>query len=277
MGDPSLLEVRVEPFAELGTVVGEHTGDGHTEATQFADHQVEEPFRDVGVRRAEEHVADRPPRGGVDGGELPDRSDAFEVADVEAVQGDQVTGSGGEVTEPERPGPGIINDETARRRGQLRQRGDALTAMTQTMATQDLLCSTRRDLETAKPKVMGVATSSESGTHHRFREQFVDHPRRGLVRHRWRPATLGHQRVETVRLSSSRPPVIRRARDPERATRLRHIRLAGTFHHPNTTMVNDLLWGHGGGLLWLFGRNQRVHRRGHHVVDLQPQPVNRKP
>ena len=38
----------------------------------------------------------------MDRGELPDLPDAFQVADVEAVQCDQVTGAGGEVTEPER-------------------------------------------------------------------------------------------------------------------------------------------------------------------------------
>ena len=106
MGDRAGLEMGVEGVAELGAVVSEDAGDVHTEATEFADHQVEEPFRDVGVRRSEEHVADRPAGGGVDRGELPDLPDAFEVPDVEAVQGHQVTGTGREVTEPEGSLPG---------------------------------------------------------------------------------------------------------------------------------------------------------------------------
>ena len=58
-----------------------------------------------GVGRSEEHVHHREAGRGVHRGELPHRSDTFEVADVEAVEGDQVTGTGGEVTEPERGRP----------------------------------------------------------------------------------------------------------------------------------------------------------------------------
>ena len=77
----------------------------HAETTELADHPVEEPGGDVGVGGAEEHVTDRPAGRGVDRGELPHLPDAFEVPDVEAVQGDQVTGTGREVTEPERAAP----------------------------------------------------------------------------------------------------------------------------------------------------------------------------
>ena len=71
--------------------------------------------------RPDEHLADRPAGRGVDGGELPDRADAFEFADEEAVQGDQVTGPGGEVTEPERPLERVLGHQTAGRGGELRE------------------------------------------------------------------------------------------------------------------------------------------------------------
>jgi hypothetical protein len=79
MRDLELLEMGIESGAELGSVVGEDTGDGHPQTTQFSDHAVEEPFRDVGVGRAEEHFADRPAGRGVDRGELPHFPHAFEV------------------------------------------------------------------------------------------------------------------------------------------------------------------------------------------------------
>src|SRR3954468_22029071 len=145
MDDLELGEMRVERCAELGSVVGEDTSDSNAEATQFADHEVEKPFRDVGVRRAEEHLADRPAGRGVDRGELPDLPDTFEVPDVEAVQGDQVTGAGREVTEPERAALRVVGHETGGRRGQLGERRNTFTSPAEVVTGQDLLHPTRRD------------------------------------------------------------------------------------------------------------------------------------
>ena len=67
---------------------------------------------------ADDQFGDRPAGGGVDSGELVDSADAFEFADVETVEGDQVAGPGGEVAEPGRFGfDHGLGDET-------RQRGD---------------------------------------------------------------------------------------------------------------------------------------------------------
>ena len=44
VGDAQLGESGVERGAELGSVVGQHSGDGDAEATQFGDHPAEEPF-----------------------------------------------------------------------------------------------------------------------------------------------------------------------------------------------------------------------------------------
>ena len=76
MGDLECFEVGVERGAELGSVVGQDTGHPDPETTQFGDHPVEEPFRDLSVGRAEEHFADRPAGRGIDRGELPDLPDA---------------------------------------------------------------------------------------------------------------------------------------------------------------------------------------------------------
>ncbi len=135
----------VESGPEFGTVVGEHPGDVNAKATQFADRQVDEAGCDVGVGRAEEHVADRVAGRGVDRGELPDLPDSFEVPDVEAVQGDQVTGPGREMAEPERALSSVVGDQTSGRCGQLRERTDALTTPAEAVTAQDLLHATRRD------------------------------------------------------------------------------------------------------------------------------------
>ena len=95
---------------------------------------------------------DRPAGRGVDRGELPDRPDAFEVPDVEAVQGDQVTGTGREVTEPERAVSGVVGDQTGRRGGQLGERRDALTTPTEPVTVQDLLHPTRARSRNPRPQ-----------------------------------------------------------------------------------------------------------------------------
>ena len=199
---PRVVEVGIETGAELGTVVGEYAGDVDAEATKFGDHTVEEPGRDLGVRWAEEHFADRPSSRGVDRGELPHRPDTFEVPDIEAVQRDQVTRPGREVTEPERALPGIVSDETGRRCGQLCECPDALTTPTEAMTTEDLLDPTRRDLNPAGRTARRRNDELPMSDALRLRRELVDHPRRGLVRHRRRSTPLGHQGLEHHRLST---------------------------------------------------------------------------
>jgi hypothetical protein len=61
-----------------------------------------------------DQAGDRVAGVGVDGGELPDRADAVELADIEGVQGDQVAGPGGEVAEPERAVLGWAGEDAGR-------------------------------------------------------------------------------------------------------------------------------------------------------------------
>jgi hypothetical protein len=94
----------------------------------------------------------------------------------------------------------------------------------------------------------------------------------GRGRHHRRAAPLGQQRGQAVPLGAAGPTIAGRARDPEGAAGLGHAGLAGPVQDLDTPVVDDLCWGHGGGLLRLFGRNQRVHQP-HPQWDLQPQPV----
>jgi hypothetical protein len=77
--------------------------------------------------------------GGVDRGELPDRADAPGLADLEGVQGDQVTGAGGKVAEPERPLLGRGGQDAGGGRGQLRQGGHPLGPSPEPVAPQELV------------------------------------------------------------------------------------------------------------------------------------------
>jgi hypothetical protein len=104
------------------------------------------------------------------------------------------------VTEPERALAGIVNDEAGGRGAELREYPHALTPPAEAMTPQDLLHPTRRDHEPSLGEVMRVAASSQGGAHHRFGEDFVDHPRRGLV---------------NAKSRSRRPVRVRKKRAPE--------------------------------------------------------------
>jgi len=61
------------------------------------------------------------------------------LADIEGVQGDQITRPGGEVAEPERAILGLGGHEAGGGRGQLGQRGHPLGPSAEPMAAQKLL------------------------------------------------------------------------------------------------------------------------------------------
>src|SRR6266536_4328027 len=85
----------------FGAVIGQHSLHGDSVAPVAADGGLDEAGGDWAVGGAQGYHPVRPACGGVDGGELVHLADAFEVADVEAVEGDEVAGPGGEVAEPE--------------------------------------------------------------------------------------------------------------------------------------------------------------------------------
>jgi hypothetical protein len=84
------LEMLGEGLAnELWTVVAEHPGELGPDLGQAFGEVVDEAGRVSGRLVPGDQAGDRVAGGGVDGGELPDRPDAFELADIEGVQGDQ--------------------------------------------------------------------------------------------------------------------------------------------------------------------------------------------
>jgi hypothetical protein len=103
LADAELLEVAGERLAgELRAVVGEDSGELGPDAGQARGDVVDEAGGVPGRLVPGDQGTDPIAGGGIDRGELPDRPDALELADIEGVQGDQVTGAGGEVAEPER-------------------------------------------------------------------------------------------------------------------------------------------------------------------------------
>jgi hypothetical protein len=103
LADGELLEMTGERRAgELWAVVGQDRAKLDPDAGQAFGDVVDEAGGVPGRLVSGDQRADRLAGGGVDGGELPDRADALELADIEGVQGDQVARVGGEVAEPER-------------------------------------------------------------------------------------------------------------------------------------------------------------------------------
>src|SRR3954471_6328472 len=102
MDQPKLTGAGGEcPAGELRPVVAEHSCEGDAVLAQRLLQVVEERGRDGGGLVADDQLDQRDPGRDVDRGELPDRADALESADVEGVQRDDLTRRGGEQAEPE--------------------------------------------------------------------------------------------------------------------------------------------------------------------------------
>ena len=96
VGEAEVGEVGPEPVAVYSGPLSVSTArTGPAQAPEAALDVVDEAAGVLGGDGAEDDLDDRPAGGGVDGGELVHLADAFEVADVEAVDGDQVAGAGG--------------------------------------------------------------------------------------------------------------------------------------------------------------------------------------
>ena len=88
---------------ELWTVVAQHRGQFRPDLGQAFGDVVDKGGSVSGRLVPGDQPGDHIAGGGVDRGELPDRPDAFELADIEGIQSDQIAGSGGEVAEPKGP------------------------------------------------------------------------------------------------------------------------------------------------------------------------------
>ena len=156
--------------------------------------------------------------------------------------------------------------------------GDALVSPTHLMVDQQLLHRRLGHHIAAIREPISELTATQGGLGHRDGQQLVQNMGRGRVR-QLRPApSLGHERLEPVALSDAAPLIERLARDPERPARRGHVAgLGRVLQHAHAPLVDDLVMGHGDGLPVLCGRNTRSITGPTQLVDLQPQPTDRKP
>jgi len=134
---------------------------------------------------------DRVAGGSVDRGELPDRPDAFELADIEGVQGDQIARAGGEVAEPERPLLGRSSQDAGRRGGELGEGGHPLGTAAELVTPEDLLDTRGRQAHPAVGQVVDQALRADGGAGNGLGQHGFDLVGRGRGWHHWRPAVLG--------------------------------------------------------------------------------------
>ena len=140
LADTEVLKVAGERLAdELGAVVGQHPGELGADAGQPLGDVVDEAGRIPSRLVPGDQGADGIAGGGVHGGQLPDRPNTFELADLEGVQGDQITGAGGEVAEPKRALLGVDGEDAGGGGSELGQGGHPLGAAAEPMAPQELL------------------------------------------------------------------------------------------------------------------------------------------
>ena len=127
------------PPGELWPIVCEHALELGADGAQRGPDLGEEPGSDGGALVADDEPRDRPAGGDVDGGELVDRTDAFELAYVEGVQTDQLTWAGGGQTEPVGPILGGVGQQPRFRGGDRSKGRNALPPRAQPMMPQHLL------------------------------------------------------------------------------------------------------------------------------------------
>ena len=124
---------------------------------------------------------------------------------------------------------------------------------------------------------VGVLATANGGLDHGQGQQGLDDMGGGGFGHLGRPALLGHQGVQAVAVGHALPLVVAGAGDAEDPAGLGHIaRALGVVQHGEASLVDDLCWGHGDGLLGsVMGTTESIAGplKG---VDVQPQPSDRK-
>lgn len=88
--DPEAAAGRVEGALELAAAVREGAFHAPASPLEVVDNLVEEASGHLGARVAEEELRERIGGRRVAGGDLPDAAYALEIADVEAVEADQL-------------------------------------------------------------------------------------------------------------------------------------------------------------------------------------------
>jgi hypothetical protein len=139
------------------------------------------------------------------------------LADREGVQGDQVTGAGGEVAEPKPAILSVGGHDPGGCRGQLGQGSDPLGAAAEPVATQELVDPRRRQTHPTIGEVADQLAGAQGRPGDRLSEHCLDLVGWGGGRHHRWPAALGQQRGQPVALGATGPAVGGRAGDPEGA------------------------------------------------------------
>jgi hypothetical protein len=178
----------------LGSVIGEHITNTDSEATHCLGDVVDEADRVGGGDGPDDQFHDRPAGAGVDGGELIHLPDAFEVADVEAVEGNQVTGMASPVTEPERFRL-VLGDwfgDDPRERGQRGGTSDTLATPAHAVIVEDALHRRLANLIAELVKAISELATPDRRLDHRDSQQISYDVSRGLMIVLGRRRSLGH-------------------------------------------------------------------------------------
>jgi hypothetical protein len=113
------------------------------------------------------------------------------LADIEGVQGDQITRAGGEVAEPERPVLGRCGQDAGGRRGQLGQRSHPLGTSAEPVPAQELLHARGRQAHPTLGQMVDQAPGPDGGAGDRLGQHRLDLVGWGGGGHHRRSAALG--------------------------------------------------------------------------------------
>src|SRR5579875_427004 len=189
-------------------------------------------------------------------------------------------GAAVEVTEAERV---VLSDgvggKTGPLRGNRRGTGQALAPSSEAVGVEQLLHGGLSDLRALLPEAIGELATTDPRLEDPRTEQLVYDMGRGGVLEPGLAPRLRREGVETVVIGEALPLVVAGPADAHLATGFGHIAELVVEREQATSAVavgDDLVWGHGGGLLGLCARSHSIHHRPHQVRDMQPQPADRK-
>ena len=192
----------------------------------------------------------------VDGAELVHLANALELADVKAVEADELARTTAGQAEPE----GLV----------LRAASGTTNPVVAAAMAAALPAAGPSSPARGPPGAFARSTWRWRTPGHRA-------DRRGCFGHRGLAPALGHQGLEPVEIGHVLPLVAASARDAEDSAGLRHVaRPLGVVQHGDASLVDDLCWGHGDGLLGSVEGTTESIAGPLKGVDVQPHVVDWK-